>query len=142
MQGRWKFLARFLARKQIKLSEILASRRTRSFTKKETTGSSKFVKFRDKTFQLFECSDGDEVIGEVLDEQVFPAGVKQGGSDNSVGRCTRMIIIFLQSVSEEGSRRKKIHPVETIEPLHNVSWVEVIPTHMSSEELSSLWGRT
>ena len=40
------------------------------------------MKFRDKTFQLFECSDGDEVIGEVLDEQVFLAGVKQGGSDN------------------------------------------------------------
>ena len=82
MEVKREFLARFLARKQIELSEILASRRTRSFAKKETTGSSKFVKFRDKTFQLFECSDGDEVIGEVLDEQVFLAGVKQGGSDN------------------------------------------------------------
>ena len=50
MEVKREFLARFLARKQIELSEILASRRTRSFAKKEATGSSKFVKFKDKTF--------------------------------------------------------------------------------------------
>ena len=49
MEVKREFLARFMARKQIKLSKILASRRTRSFAKKETTGSSKFVKFRDKS---------------------------------------------------------------------------------------------
>ena len=73
-----EFLARFLARKQMELSEILASRRTRSFAKKEGTGNSKFVKFKDKTFQVVESEDEDQVTGEVLDENVFLTGVKQG----------------------------------------------------------------
>ena len=71
MEVKRESLARFLARKQIELSEILASRKTRSFAKKEATGSSKFVKFKDRTFQLFECDDRDQVIGKVLDEHVF-----------------------------------------------------------------------
>ena len=50
MEVKREFLVRFLAMKQMELSEILASRRTRSFAKKEGTGSSKFVKFKDKTF--------------------------------------------------------------------------------------------
>ena len=79
MEVKREFLARFLARKQMELSEILASRRTRSFAKKEGTGNSKFVKFKDKTFQVVECEDEDQVTGEVLDENVFLTGVKQGG---------------------------------------------------------------
>ena len=47
MEVKRESLARFLARKQIELSEILASRRTRNFAKKEATGSSMFVKFKD-----------------------------------------------------------------------------------------------
>ena len=52
MEVKREFLARFLVRKQMEFSEILASRRTRSFAKKEGTGNSKFVKFKDKTFQV------------------------------------------------------------------------------------------
>ena len=95
MEVKREFLARFLARKQIELSEILASRKTRSFAKKEATGSSKFVKLKDKTIQLFECGDGDQVIGEVLDEHMFLVGVKQGGGNNGNKkacpiRCAKM----------------------------------------------------
>ena len=63
MEVKRDFLARFLVRKQMELSEILASRRTRSFVKKEG-GNSKFVKFRDKTFQMVECEDEDLVTGK------------------------------------------------------------------------------
>ena len=49
MEVNREFLVRFPMRKQMELSEILASRRTRSFAKKGT-GNSKFVKFKDKTF--------------------------------------------------------------------------------------------
>ena len=56
-----EFLATYLARKQMELSEILASRRTRSFAKKEGTGNSKFAKFKDTTFQVVECEDEDQV---------------------------------------------------------------------------------
>ena len=45
------------------------------------------MKFKDKTFQLFECDDDDQVIGEVLDEHVFLAGDKQGGGNSGNKRA-------------------------------------------------------
>ena len=86
MEVKRDFLARFLVRKQMELSEILASRRTRSFAKKEG-GNSKFVKFRDKTFQMVECEDEDQVTGEILDENVFLSAVKKEGSGRNKGPC-------------------------------------------------------
>ena len=60
MEAKRDFLARFLVRKQLELSEVLASRRTRNYARKVGGGSTKFVKFREKTFQVVEC---DEVTG-------------------------------------------------------------------------------
>ena len=59
MEAKRDFLARFLVRKQLELSEILASRRTRNYTRREGGGSTKFVKFREKTFQVTECNEED-----------------------------------------------------------------------------------
>ena len=87
MEVNREFLVRFPMRKQMELSEILASRRTRSVVKKEGAGNSKFVKFRDKTFQVVECEDEDQVTGEILDENVFLSAVKGEGSGRIKGLC-------------------------------------------------------
>ena len=71
----------------MELSEILASRRTRNYAKKEGAGNSKFVKFREKTFQVVECDEEDEVTGEILDENVFLSAVKGEGSGRNKGLC-------------------------------------------------------
>ena len=55
LEAKREFLTKFLSRNLVELSEILASHRTRNFGRKETTGSSNYVKFRDKTFQMTEC---------------------------------------------------------------------------------------
>ena len=62
MKAKRDFLARFLVRKQLELSEILASRRTINYTKREAGGSTNFVKFKEKTFQLTECNEEDEIV--------------------------------------------------------------------------------
>ena len=71
------FMSRFLVRKQMELSEILASRRTRNYARKEGGGSAKFVKFREKTFQVVECNEEDKVTGEILDENKFLSAMKK-----------------------------------------------------------------
>ena len=55
----------------MKLSEVLASRRTRNYTRREGEGSTKFVKFRDKTFQVTEWNEEEEITGEIVDENIF-----------------------------------------------------------------------
>ena len=87
MEAKRDFLARFLVRKQLELSEILASRRTRNYTRREVGGSTKFVKFREKTFQVVECNKEDEIAGEVLDENVFLSAVKREASGKNKGPC-------------------------------------------------------
>ena len=44
-------LMKFLNRKLVEICEILASGRTRNFGRKETTGPTKYVKFKDRTFR-------------------------------------------------------------------------------------------
>ena len=85
MEAKRDFLARFLVRKQMELSEILASRRTRNYARKEGGGNAKFVKFREKTFQVVECDEEDEVTGEILDENVFLSAVKRESSCRNKG---------------------------------------------------------
>ena len=54
LEAKREFLMKFLSRKLVELNEILASRRTRNFGRKEITWPTKYVKFQDKTFQMVE----------------------------------------------------------------------------------------
>ena len=87
MEVKREFMARFLVRKQMELSEILASRRTRNYARKEGGGNTKFVKFREKTFQVVEYDEEDEVIGDILDENVFLSTVKREASGRNKVPC-------------------------------------------------------
>ena len=53
LEAKRDFLIKFLSRKLVELSEILASRRIRNFGRKETTGTTKYVKFKDKLTFVF-----------------------------------------------------------------------------------------
>ena len=68
----------------MELSEILASRRTRNFGRKETAGSTKYIKFRDKTFQMTECEDDIQVTEEVVEEQVFLTNISGNPKNGNV----------------------------------------------------------
>ena len=75
LEAKREFLMKFLSRKLVELNEILASRRTRNFWRKETTGTAKYVKFKDKTFQMVECPEDVQVTEEIMEENVFLSSV-------------------------------------------------------------------
>ena len=75
---------KFLSRKLIELNEILASRRTRNFGKKEPTGTVKYVKIKDKIFQMVECPEDVQVTEEVMEENVFLSKVNETPKSNNV----------------------------------------------------------
>ena len=49
----------------------MSSRRTRNFGKKETPGTVKYVKFKDRTFQMVECPEDVQIDEEITEENVF-----------------------------------------------------------------------
>ena len=67
----------------MELSEILASRRIR----REIGSNSKYVKFKEKTFQITECDGEENVAGEVLDENILLSIVGKESSGKSKGPC-------------------------------------------------------
>ena len=71
LEAKREFLEKFLNRKSIELNEIMSSRQTRNFGKKETPGTVKYVKFKDRTFQMVECPDDVQIDGEITEENVF-----------------------------------------------------------------------
>ena len=77
-------LMKSLSRKLVELNEILASRRTRIFGRKETTGPAKYVKFKDKTFQMVECPEDVQVTEEIMEENVFLSSVSGNPKSGSV----------------------------------------------------------
>merc|ERR1712215_660934 len=72
-----EFLKRFLVRKQVELSEILSSSRTRSYARSEVGNNPKFVKFKEKTYQITEYDGAEDVISEALDENVLIAALNK-----------------------------------------------------------------
>ena len=84
LEAKSEFLMKFLSRKLVELNEILASRRTRNFGRKEPTGAVKYVKFKDKTFQMVECPEDVQVTEEVMEENVFLSKVNETPKSNNV----------------------------------------------------------
>ena len=87
MEVKHDFLTRFLVRKQLELSEILASRRTRNYMRREGGSNTKFLKFKDKTFQMTELNEEEDVTEEVISENVFLSAVGKESSGKSKGPC-------------------------------------------------------
>ena len=87
MEVKRDFLTRFLVRKQLELSEILASRRIRNYTRREIGSNSKYVQFKEKIFQITECDGEENVAGEVLDENILMSIVGKESSGKSKGPC-------------------------------------------------------
>ena len=84
----------------MELSEILASQRPRNFGRREGTGSSKYVKFQDKTFQIMECEVDVQVTEEVIYEQVFLAGL---GTGNKCGGAKKPCALQCGKAHTNGS---------------------------------------
>ena len=66
MEVKREFLNRFLVRKQVDLSEILSSRRTRSYARNEVGNNPKFVKFKEKTYQITEYDGAESLSHKML----------------------------------------------------------------------------
>ena len=67
MEVKNEFLMRFLIRKQVELSEILSSRRTRSYARSDIGNNTKYVKYKEKTFQITEYDGVEDVMsGDLL----------------------------------------------------------------------------
>ena len=62
----------------------MSSRRTRNFGKKETTGTAKYVKFKDRTFQMVECPDDVQIDEEVTDEKMFMSKINETPKSNNL----------------------------------------------------------
>ena len=85
MEVKRDFLTRFLVKKQVELSEILSSRRTRSYARNEV--GSKFVRFKEKTYQISEYEGAENVISEDLDENVLIATINKERPRKPKGPC-------------------------------------------------------
>ena len=77
MEVKRDFLNRFLVRKQVELSEIMSSRRTRSYVRNEVGNYLKYVKFKEKTYQITEYDGAEDVISETLEENVLIAAISE-----------------------------------------------------------------
>ena len=116
---------KFMSRKLVELNEILASRRTRSFGRKEPAGSAKYVKLKDKTFQMVECPEDVQVTEEVMEENVFLSKVSESPRSNNVKKncplkCGRQhtngSMFFCQQFRKKDLEERKV--IQT--KLHNV----------------------
>ena len=87
MEVKRDFLTRFLLRKQVELSEILSSRRTRSYARSEVGNNAKFVRFKEKTYQITEYEGAEDVISEDLDENVLIATINKEIPRKLKGPC-------------------------------------------------------
>ena len=87
MEVKRDFLTRFLVRKQVELSEILSSRRTRNYTRRDIGNNPKYVKFKEKNFNITEYDGEENVTGDVLDENVLLSIVGKESSGKSKGPC-------------------------------------------------------
>ena len=87
MEVKRDFLTRFLIRKQVELSEILSSRRTRNYARSDIGNNSKYVKYKEKTFQITEYDGEEDVMSEDLDENVLMSATKKESSGKSKGAC-------------------------------------------------------
>ena len=125
LEAKREFLMKFLSRKLVELNEILASRRTRNFGRKETTGTAKYVKFKDKTFQMVECPEDVQVTEEIMEENVFLSSVSGNPKSGNVKKncplkCGRQhtngSLFFCQQF-----RKKEIEERKAIQSkLHNI----------------------
>ena len=88
LEAKREFLEKFLSRKLIELNEIMSSRRTRNFGKKETIGPVKYVKFKDRTFQMVECPDDVQIDEEVTDEKMFMSKINETPKSNNLKKKT------------------------------------------------------
>ena len=110
MEVKREFLTRFLVRKQLELMEILASRRTRSYTRREVGSNTKFVKFRDKMFQMTEVDEDEDITEEILNEYIFltTIGGKTKGPCPIVWKGSHQLqSFFLSKIQEHESRGTK-----------------------------------
>ena len=96
---------KFMSMKLVELNEILASRRTRNFGRKDSTGSVKYVKFKDKTFQMVECPEDVQVTEEVMEENVFLSNVSESPRSSNVRKNCPLICgrQHKTTVQKEGS---------------------------------------
>ena len=87
MEVKRDFLMRFLIRKQVELSEILSSRRTRNYARSDIGNNAKYVKYKEKTFQITEYDGVEDAMSEDLDENVLVATTNKERSGKSKGPC-------------------------------------------------------
>ena len=80
-------LTRFLVRKQVELSEILSSRRARNYARSEVGNNAKFVRFKEKTYQITEYEGAEDVISEDFDENVLIATINKERPRKPKGPC-------------------------------------------------------
>ena len=81
------FLTRFLIRKQVELSEKLSSRRTINYARSDVGNNAKYVKYKEKTFQITKYDGVEDVMSEDLDENVLLATMNKEKSGKSKGPC-------------------------------------------------------
>ena len=125
LEAKREFLMKFLSRKLVELNEILASRRTRNFGRKEATRPAKYVKFKYKTFQMVECPEDVQVTEEIMEENVFLSSVSGNSKSGNVKKncplkCGRQhtngSLFFCQQF-----RKKELEERKAIQSkLHNV----------------------
>ena len=87
MEVKRDFLTRFLVRKQVELSEILSSRRTRNYARSEVGNNTKYVRFKEKTWQITEYEGAEDVMSEDLDENVLIAAINKERPRKPKGPC-------------------------------------------------------
>ena len=119
LEAKREFLMKFLSRKLVELNEILASRRTRNFGRKETTGTAKYVKFKDKTFQMVECPEDVQVTEEIMEENVFLSSVSGNPKSGNVKKncplkCGRQHTAHCFSTNS--SEKRKLRKVKPYNP--------------------------
>ena len=110
MEVKRDFLTRFLVRKQVELSEILSSRRTRSYARSEVGNNAKFVRFKEKTYQITEYEGAEDVISEDFDENVLIATINKERPRKPKGPCPIKDPCEFQSffvTSSERNHRKR-----------------------------------
>ena len=119
LEAKREFLMKFLSRKLVELNEILASRRTRNFGRKETTGPAKYVKFKDKTFQMVECPEDVQVTEEIMEENVFLSSVSGNPKSGNVKKnCP------LKCGCQHRNGGEKSHSIKTSQHLHSLFGLE------------------
>ena len=115
MEVKRDFLTRFLIRKQVELSEILSSRRTRNYTRRDIGNNPKYVRYKEKTFQITEYDGEENVMSEVLDDNVLMSIMKKENSGKSKGPCPikcgknhiNSSLFFVESIGKRIKKNEK-----------------------------------